>query len=170
MRFTGRALLASAVVLGACAGGEKKSAGDTAAASAAPAATSGDTAKMAAAPSAAPTAAPGKTVEVQMINDAKGTRFDPQEVTIKSGDAVKWVFGQGAGPHNVAFDSATAPADVKAKLTADMPNQMAPLQSNFLLQPGENYSVTFAGIPAGKYYYYCLPHSATGMHGTVVVQ
>ena len=173
MRFSGRVLLASAMVVSACGGSEKKATADTAAV-ATPAAA--DTAAAApaggaapAAPAAAP-AAPGKTVEVQMINDAKGTRFEPAEVTIKSGDAVKWVFKEGAGPHNIAFDSATAPAAVKTKLGADMPNQMAPLQSNFMMAPGDNYTVSFAGIPAGSYYYYCLPHSATGMHGKVVVQ
>ena len=147
MRFSGRVLLASAMVVSACGGGDKKATADTAAAAATPAA---DTAAAApaggAAPAAAP-AAPGKTVEVQIINNAKGTRFDPAEVTIKSGNAVKWVFKEGAGPHNVAFDSATAPAAVKAKLTADMPNQMAPLQSNFMMAPGDNYTVTFAGVP-----------------------
>ncbi len=179
MRSTGWAFVASAFVLGACAGGEKKTGADTTA-MAAPAATNADTAAMAPVGGAAPaggatgtaTPATGKTVTVQMVNDASGTkpRFVPQNVTIKSGDAIKWVFGKGIGPHNVAFDSAKAPADVKAKLQASMPNQMQPLMSQFMQKEGDSYTVSFGGIKPGTYYYYCLPHVVAGMKGNVIVQ
>ncbi|HXV16819.1 MAG TPA: hypothetical protein VD758_08565, partial [Gemmatimonadaceae bacterium] len=92
MRFYGIALAASAVVLGACAGGDKN-AGDTTAVgvdtSAAPAATAPATTTTTPAPAAgAVAAAPitGTTHEVKMIGDAQGYRFDPANITIKAGD------------------------------------------------------------------------------------
>src|SRR6476469_721746 len=123
MRFYGIALAASAVVLGACAGGDK-GAGDT---SAVAVDTSAAAAPAAAAPAAAApaggtaTAAPitGKTVEVKMIGDAQGYRFDPANITIKAGDGIKFTVVSG-GPHNVAFDPATIPADSKSQLDANM--------------------------------------------------
>ena len=178
MRFYGIALLAGAAMLGAC-GGEKQPATDTAAANAAAttttsATTTTTTATPAATPGAAAGAAAaapatGKTVEVKMIGDASGYKFDPANVTIKSGDQVKWVMVSG-GPHNVAFQNVTDPA-VAAQLDANMPGQkMGPLSGPMVMQPNEAYTVSFAKIPAGKYDYICTPHAAMNMKGTVTVQ
>jgi plastocyanin len=176
MRFYGIALLAGATVLGAC-GGENKSATDTAAANAAAASTP---APSTAAPSTATGTAPaagavaaapatGTTHEVKMIGDATGYKFDPANVTIKSGDAVKYIMVSG-GPHNVSYQNVTD-ATVKAQLDANMPGQhMGELSSPMVMQPNEAYVVSFAKIPAGKYDYICVPHAAMNMKGTVTVQ
>ena len=57
----------------------------------------------------------GTTHEIKMVGDDKGYRFEPANLTIKAGDAVKFTFVSG-GPHNVAFEGATLAADVKAQL------------------------------------------------------
>ena len=172
MRFYGMAVLASAVVLGAC-GGEKQPVADTTAAATTPsAATTTDTSAAATAGAAgAVAAAPatGTTHEVKMIGDAKGYRFEPAELTIKQGDAVKWIMVSG-GPHNVAFLNLTDPT-TKAQLNANMPGQhMAEDSSPLLMQPNEAYTVSFAKIPAGKYDYDCTPHAAMGMKGSITIQ
>jgi len=169
MRFLGFALVSSAFVLGACGGGEK--AADTTAA-ATPATT--DTAATAAtttpaAPAGAPAAITGKTHEVKMIGDDKGYRFDPADITIKAGDGIKFIMVSG-GPHNVAFDPATIPADVKSQLMANMPNQQAELSSPLFMNPNEAYTISFANIKPGSYPYHCTPHLAMGMKGTITVQ
>ena len=126
MRFIGRALISSAVVIGACGGGEQKP-DAKAAQTPAPAA-----AVTPAAPVVAGTPAPitGKTVEIKMINDASGYKFEPANVTIKTGDALRFVV-VGGGPHNVAFDGTKLPADVKAQLDANFgADKMAELSSN----------------------------------------
>src|SRR5947208_6250310 len=166
MRFHGIALLASATILGAC-GGEKQPAADTSAPAAtpAPAATttpSTDSAAAAAAPAAstpapaagAAAAAPatGQTHEVKMIGDATGYKFDPANITVKQGDAVKFIMTSG-GPHNVTFQNVTNAA-AKAQLDANMPGQkMGELASPMVMQPNEAYVVSFAKVPAGKYDY-----------------
>src|SRR5579871_4378857 len=104
MRFSGIALLASATLVGACGGGENKpkdSAASAPAAAAAPAATPAP-----AAGAVAKVAATGQTHEIKMIGDEKGYRFEPADLTIKSGDAVKFIMVAG-GPHNVSFDPST---------------------------------------------------------------
>jgi plastocyanin len=167
MRFYGLALLASAAVLGACGGGENK-AGDTtkappAAAPATPAATTP------AAGALAPIAATGDTVTVKMISDDKGYRFDPANISIKSGQAVKFVMISG-GPHNVAFDPATVPADSKDQLNANMVGQMSELSSALVMNPNESITISFGGIKPGSYPFHCTPHLAMGMKGTITVQ
>jgi len=183
MRFHGIALLTSAAILGAC-GGEKTPAADTSAATTAttPAATTTPTTDSAAtaAPAAGATAAPaagaaaaapatGQTHEVKMIGDATGYKFDPANITVKQGDAVKFVMVSG-GPHNVAFQNVTDPA-AKAQLDANMPGQhMGELSGPFVMQPNEAYVVSFAKVPAGKYDYMCTPHAAMNMKGSITVQ
>lgn len=177
MRFIGQAaLITGAFVLGACGGGSKNAAStsDTTAASA-PAA-SESAAAPAAAPSAGGTAATsaaapitGKTWDVKMVGDAKGYRYEPATLTIKEGDGIKFTMESG-GPHNVAFDSTTIPAGATGQLTANMPNQMAPLQSNFLMNAGDSETISFAKVPKGTYPFHCVPHLALGMKGSVTVQ
>ncbi|HEX6537244.1 MAG TPA: plastocyanin/azurin family copper-binding protein [Gemmatimonadaceae bacterium] len=173
MRFIGQALLASVFVLGACAGGEKSASTDTTtaatAATASAAAPADSSAGAAATATAAAAPITGETHEVKMIGDEKGYRFEPANLTIKPGDGIKFIMVSG-GPHNVAFDENGIPAGAKDKLSANMPNQQAPLQSQFFMNPNETYTVSFAGLPAGTYNFHCVPHLAMGMKGTITVK
>ena len=168
MRFLGFAVVSSAIVLGACSGGGEKAA-DTAATAASP-----DTAATAAAttPAAPPGAAapiPGTSHEVKMVGDDKGYRFEPADIKVKVGDGIKFTMISG-GPHNVAFDPATIPADVKPQLSANMPNQQGELSSPMFMNPNESYTISFANVKPGQYPYHCTPHLAMGMKGTITVQ
>jgi plastocyanin len=173
MRFYGLALIASAVVLGACSGGEKNTSTDTTSmAAAAPAASATDTTAAAAgaAGAVAPAPATGQTIEVKMYGDAtKGYKFDPSDITVKQGDAINFTVVDGA-PHNIAFDPATVPAAGKAQLEANMPNPMAELSSPMLLNTGDHYTISFANVAPGTYPFHCTPHLAMGMKGTITVQ
>ena len=169
MRFYGIALAASAVVLGACAGGDQP-AGDTTAVAI-------DTSASAVAPAApapagpAGTAAPvtGTTHEVRMLGDAQGYRFEPANITVKAGDGIRFTMVSG-GPHNVAFDPATIPADMQGQLDANISEKMGTLSSAMKMNPGESITVSFANIKPGKYPFNCTPHLALGMKGEVTVQ
>ncbi len=181
MRFSAFALAASAIVLGACGGNKDTaanadSAGSTTAA--APATTGGDSA--AAAPGAAGGAAPaggaaaakpatGTTHEVKMVGDEKGYRFEPANITVKQGDAIKFTMVSG-GPHNVAFDPAAIPAAGKDQLNANIPNQASELSSQMLMNPNEAVTISFAGVAPGAYNYHCTPHLAMNMKGVITVQ
>jgi plastocyanin len=170
MRFLGQTLLASVFVLGACAGGDKAAANsDTAAA-----AVASDTAAAAPAAAGATTAAAGAPItgtihEVKMVGDEKGYRYEPADFTIKQGDGVKFIMVSG-GPHNVGFDAADLPAGAADVLTANMPDQQSPLQGPFMMTPDQSYTISFAGVPKGKYPYHCLPHLAMNMKGVITVE
>lgn len=168
MRFYGKALIASAVVLGACGGGDK--AKDTTAAAPAPTATTPTTTTPATTSGLAPVAATGATHTIKMIGDAQGYRFDPKDITIKSGDAINFVVEGTVGPHNVAFDPATIPAESKDQLNANMTGAISELSSPLLMNAGEKYLLSFGGIKPGKYPFHCTPHLAMGMTGTITVQ
>src|SRR5437764_8149883 len=155
MRFTGLALVASAVVLGACGGGGDKSGAtpqDTAKAPATPTTTTTP-----AAGAVAKKPATGKTWEVKMIGDGTTYKFEPADITIKQGDNVKWIMVSG-GPHNVSFDPAEVNAAAKPQLSANMENQMGEMMGPLLSNPNESYEISFAGVPAGVYHYHCTPH------------
>jgi plastocyanin len=173
MRFHGLALAASVALLAACAGGDKNPADTVGVAvdTTAPAAST-TPATTPPAPAAAGTAAAitGTTHEVKMVGDAKGYRFEPANVTVKAGDGIKFTTVSG-GPHNVAFDPATIPADVKGQLDANMgSDKMGELSSALKTNPGESVTISFANIKPGKYPYHCTPHLAMGMKGEITVQ
>jgi len=167
MRFYGLALLASAAVLGACGGGENKAADTT---KAPPAAAPATPAPAASAGALAPIPATGDTINIKMISDDKGYRFEPANITAKTGQALKFTMVGGNGPHNVAFDPATVPADSKDQLNANMVGQMSELSSALVMNNGESITISLGGIKPGVYPFHCTPHLAMGMKGTLTVQ
>jgi plastocyanin len=173
MRFYGLAVAVGVITLGACAGGEKKPADTTHVAVDTSATTTTTTASSTTgATGGAVAMAPitGTTKTVNMVGDAKGYRFEPANFTIKQGDGVKFVVVSG-GPHNVAFDPATIPPDVKAQLDANMgTDKMGELSSSMKMNPGESVTVSFGKIKPGQYPYHCVPHLALNMKGVITVQ
>jgi len=123
-----------------------------------------DTSAAAAAPAAAPTKygepatpAPGrKVIVVEMVSDASGNFFSPNEIEAEQGDVLR--FTVKIGVHNVNFlpDSNT----VKTGL---------PPVSDMLQLPGQTYDVP-VNFPEGKYYFQCDPHVALGMKGHLKVE
>lgn len=163
MRVLGVALLSGVVLLGACGGGESQNAATDSAATAAPAVTP--------APTSTATAAPitGTTHEVKMVGDANGYRYEPANITAKAGDAIKFIMVSN-GPHNVAFDPATIPADMKDQLWANMgPNSMDG-GSPMLVNPNEEFILSLGNLKPGKYPFHCTPHLAMNMKGEITIQ
>ena len=160
MRFLGLAEVTSAaLVLAAC--GEKKA--ETAADSTPAMAPSMTPAAVAMAPIT------GKTWEVKMTGDGTTYKYDPAELTIAAGDGIKFIMVAN-GPHNVAFDPATLPAAAKAQLMANMTEQVMELSGKTLSMPNEEYVLSFAGVPAGTYDFFCTPHIAMNMRGKITIQ
>ena len=173
MRFYGFAVAVGVLSLGACAGGEKKPADTThVAVDTSTSATTTTTTTPATSTSGAAAMAPitGTTKTVNMVGDAKGYRFEPASITIKQGDGIKFVVVSG-GPHNVAFDPATIPADIKGQLDANMgTDKMGELSSNMKMNAGESVTVSFGNIKPGQYPFHCTPHLALNMKGVITVQ
>lgn len=175
MRFYGFAVAVGLIVLGACAGGEPKP-GDTthvAVDTTSPAGTTTPgTTTPAGGTSGPATMAPitGKVHEIRMLGDAQGYRFEPANFTVKAGDGAKFIVVSGP-PHNVAFDPATIPADVRPQLDANMgTDKMGELSSTMKMNPGESITVSFGNVKPGQYPYHCTPHLALNMKGVITVQ
>jgi plastocyanin len=191
MRSYGLALAVGAFVLGACAGKDKAAndttaaatgRNDSAATSAAPAATptpTGSTATPGAAAGAAGAVgaakpATGATHRVQMLLQGTAYKFVPADLTVKQGDEIDYVNVSG-GPHNICFNSPDVPADVQTQLDANMPTmgtmpKLGKACSPLVTEPNAVYKISFAGIKPGKYAYFCTPHQALGMKGSVTIQ
>ena len=104
-----------------------------------------------------------------MVMEGTAYKYVPADLTIKQGDAIKFVMVSG-GPHNVAFDAATIPAGAQAQLDAIVADKIAPLASKMVMNANEEIVISFANVPAGKYTYVCQPHAAMGMKGTITVE
>ena len=164
MRFTRLALVVSTIAFAACGGGESSS---NAAATTTDTAAAAGSAATAGSASAAPIT--GTTHVVRMVGDAQGYRYEPANITVKQGDGIRFEMVSG-GPHNVAFNPADIPADVKPQLSANMPNQQGELSSPMFMNPNESYTISFANIKPGQYPYHCTPHLAMNMRGVVTVE
>lgn len=105
-----------------------------------------------------------------MVGDATGYRYEPANITVKAGDGIKFIVVSMV-PHNVAFDPALIPADVKGQLDANMgPEKMGELSSKLLLNIGDSFTLSLGNIKPGSYPYFCTPHLAMNMKGVITVQ
>jgi plastocyanin len=101
-------------------------------------------------------AARGRTIEVKLITDDNGNRFEPSRIEAHKGDVVKFVLQVGV--HNVHFLPDSNPG--KSGL---------PPASDMLQLPGQTYELPITLAP-GKYYFQCDPHAALGMVGHLEVE
>ena len=109
------------------------------------------------------------THTVRMVGPADRPSFYPAEVEVAPGDSVAFVVVAGA-PHNVSFDTTGLSADVRGRLRAAIHDPMLPMAGPLLLNAGDRYAISFAGFPAGRYPFFCMPHVAVHMQGAVVVR
>lgn len=97
----------------------------------------------------------GRVIEVKLITDEVGNRFEPNVVHAREHDVLHFVMVTGV--HNVDFLPARNPGV-----------EGLPAPSELLQTPGQakDYVV---GLKPGSYYFQCDPHAALGMTGTLIV-
>ena len=117
----------------------------------------------------AATTASGTEHVVLMLGDAQGYRFEPANLTIRSGDKVRFKMVSG-GPHNITFDTVSIPAAAKARLEEITSSALGKFNGPMLLYPDEAYIVTFVGIPPGTYAFHCMPHQVMNQRGSITVR
>jgi plastocyanin len=98
-----------------------------------------------------------------------GRRFDPMTITVKVGDTVTWV-NVTDETHTVTAKESSIPegADYFASGGYSSEEEARDDLTKGLLEQGDEYKVKF-DVP-GTYEYFCIPHEADGMRGTVVVE
>ncbi len=87
--------------------------------------------------------------EIQIA--VKDNSFEPRQITIQKGQTVKWT-NEGQNTHTV-----TSGTDCSKNG-----------QFNSWIAPGESFTHTFE--KTGEYPYFCIPHCAKDMTGTVIVE
>lgn len=100
----------------------------------------------------------GTQYTIKMTDQLK---FDPAELTIPKGATVTWQ-NTGQVPHTATDD----PSKAANKADASLPAGASPWDSG-MMNAGQSWSYTFT-VP-GEYKYFCIPHEAAGMVGTITV-
>ena len=107
------------------------------------------------------TGSPLYALASSLVSITSQSSFNPQTITIHTGESVKWINTSGA-VHTVTDDPHLA---AKGK-DSTLPAGAKSFNSGFL-KSGDNYIHVF-NVP-GIYHYFCLLHEEMGMVGTVVV-
>ena len=89
---------------------------------------------------------------IQVGAGGQGFSFSPPAVRVDAGAEVTWEWTGEGGGHNVV--STEGPVDFRS--------------GDPVSDAGTTYSRTFE--VGGNHFYHCVPHSASGMHGVVVVE
>jgi plastocyanin len=106
---------------------------------------------------------------VEMVLEGGQYSFKPAEVRARNGDRITFVLRSGA-PHNVAFDPERVPDAAAAALARGLPDRMSALAGPLLTADGAKYTMTLAGVPPGRYPFFCMPHIAVDMTGVLIVE
>ncbi|HET7469195.1 MAG TPA: plastocyanin/azurin family copper-binding protein [Gemmatimonadales bacterium] len=96
-------------------------------------------------------------------------RFEPVEVVASPGDILVFRVVSGA-PHSVVFEAGSLSPGVRGAFNNAMPSRSGDLSSPLLTASGTEYRMTVPQVPAGSYPYYCLPHRAYDMRGSLRVR
>lgn len=101
---------------------------------------------------------------VRLIQSGDRYAFEPSQISIPSGDVVRFVM-VGSQPESVVFDAgglSTEAAEFVRRGELD--------RGILLTESGAAYDVTFRDAPPGHYPFRSLPHSESGMRGIVIVR
>jgi plastocyanin len=112
--------------------------------------------------SASPALAASITIQNGPCSPPSGTEFcfNPPAQTAAPGEAVTWT-NQSFAPHQIVRCTPSACAGNGGGTGADS------WAGSGVLNSGDQYSHTFAGV--GTYVYYCAIHGYAAMHGTITV-
>jgi plastocyanin len=119
---------------------------------------------------AAPAAAQATHV-VRLIADADKDdyRFEPASLTVRPNDVMVFRVAKGA-PHSVVFEGEGLSPGVRGAINSAMPGRSGDLSSPLLTAVGKEYRMVVPQIPPGKYAFYCLPHRAYDMRGSITIE
>jgi plastocyanin len=96
-------------------------------------------------------------------------RFAPASVTARPGDVLLFRTVSGT-PHSIVFESAGLSAPAHEALNGAMGRRAGDLSSPLLSPDGAEYRIVVPAIGPGRYQFFCLPHRAYDMRGTLNVR
>ena len=95
-------------------------------------------------------------------------RFVPGNVSARPGDVLLFRTVSGT-PHSIVFEAAGLSAPAHEALNGAMSRRAGDLSSPLLSPNGAEYRVVVPAISPGRYQFFCLPHRAYDMRGTLQV-
>ena len=105
------------------------------------------------------------------VVNMQAVAFEPEELTIQQGDTVAWKHAAGE-PHNVVAYEGESPEDAEYWASGGFESEAAAREGwekgNGAVQSGQSYVHTFE--TTGTHEYFCVPHEAAGMVGSVTVE
>jgi plastocyanin len=118
-----------------------------------------------------PNVVPVDEAEADHVVRAEAVSFDPAELTVSVGDAVAFEWAAGEA-HNVVARESELPEGADYWASGGFDSEQAAVEGwnegTGAITEGTAYVHTFE--TAGEHPYYCVPHEAAGMEGTVVVE
>lgn len=107
-------------------------------------------------------------IESHADADEESYAYSPETVTAKAGDILVFRGAEGEN-HALSFEKSISP-EARQALNAAMPNRVGDLAGP-LITGGREYRITVpAGLPAGRYRFFCLPHRAYDEVGWLVIE
>lgn len=102
---------------------------------------------------------PSASATVSMETNDDSSHFEPHVVWVEQGGTVTWEVGSGSHTTTAYAEGNDVPQRI--------PDSANAWDSGTLSEQGKTFEHTFETV--GVYDYFCVPHEATGMLGTVIV-
>ena len=108
---------------------------------------------------------------VRLVTNEKNQvyRFEPADLVVAPNDIVVFRVVSGC-PHSVVFEGEGMSAGVRGAFNNALTGRSGDLSSPLLTAAGSAYRLVVPQVPAGTYRFYCLPHRAYDMRGSLRVQ
>jgi plastocyanin len=118
-----------------------------------------------------PNVVSGVPEDADHVVDMTAVAFEPAELTVSAGDKVAWTHA-GGEPHSVSAYGEEIPEGATYWASGGFESEAAARtgweEGQGYVAADQSYVHTFE--TAGEHAYFCIPHEAAGMEGTVVVE
>jgi plastocyanin len=108
-------------------------------------------------------------IRMEANPDEDQFRFVPAQVTARPGDVLVFKTVSGS-PHSVVFEAAQLSGPAHEALNGSMSRRSGDLSSPLLSPDGAEYRIVVPELGPGQYEFFCLPHRAYDMRGTLSIQ
>jgi plastocyanin len=95
-------------------------------------------------------------------------RFVPANISARPGDVLLFKTVSGT-PHSIVFEASTLSGPAHEALNGAMARRAGDLSSPLLSPDGAEYRIVVPVVDPGRYQFFCLPHRAYDMRGTLNV-
>lgn len=107
-------------------------------------------------------------IRLEANAETENFRFVPARTSARPGDVLLFKTVSGT-PHSIVFEASNLSAPAHEALNGAMPRRAGDLSSPLLSPVGAEYRIVVPSLAPGRYEFFCLPHRAYDMRGTLQV-